>query len=715
MPEEVHHQQPQRVDYRAIEFPSLDLALELKNGNALAPFQAPFPETVLYPPQSEGLSWHWMLLALGSCAAAGGVAVGAFLWLVNLPPKVDCSTVTPASTDRAQLYCMQAAAEIGDTQAILEGLEHLRQWDDHHPLHHEVLPLVESWSRTALNEAHKQLRQNNLDSAIALTNRIPEFSPLYPIAQAQIDEWTQEWRQGDVIWQTAQEALQQKDWETASNQIHPLSELQSSYWHLQAEALSQQLIEEKRAQRLLAQAKAQAAGGGVEALSGAIRAASQIDANTYTAQEAQPFLDRWSDWLLEVGLQKWYDTDLEQTLALGHRVALNSNRAQRAQELIWLAQARQLARQSIGHWQPQPRQAVGLYRAMLLANQIPADSWLYPQAQSSITSWRGYLKDLLQLQVAQTLGQFRNREALRLAIAAASAVPPDHPRRLQAQTLAAHWQNQIERVEDRPYLTRAHELAQPEDIASLQEAIAMARHIPLGRALRQESQNWIYRWQRQIEILEDQPQLDEAKALAANGQFDKAIAIAIAIQSERALYEEAQAAIKTWRAHIRARELARQRARAEAARRAAELSETLDLNAPPPEVRFESPRPEMLSGPQWSMPRLIRQSPPHSLPAPIETAPRGTPVGAPVGNPAGPESSRAKPAEEVSPHTPIASPPGAPSKPVPFPVLVDPAPPLAPAPRPRPIELPPLEKPENNAVTGLLPSRDGLDAVFQLA
>ncbi|MBD0269564.1 MAG: hypothetical protein ICV77_14875, partial [Cyanobacteria bacterium Co-bin8] len=527
---------------------------------------APFPDTILYPPTPSGnRSWRWLLIAFASCCTAGSVAIGAFLWLINLPPNADCSQLSTLSSDRAQLYCAQSAAESGELQDLVAGLDLLGQWTPEHPLHREVQPLVDQWSEAALTAAREKLAENDLTGAIALVKRIPSTSPTYEVAQAAIAAWQQEWNQGDAIFAKAQTALKQKDWATASEQISALSQLDNGFWQVQqVQTLSQQIRQEKQAQRLLAQAKTLASPGGIERLSGALRATSQIDPSTYTWQEAQPFMDSWSDLLLSVATDKWYAAQLDEAITLGQRIALNPNRAQVAQELIWLSQARKLALKSVSDWRTSPQQIMGLYRAMLLVNQIAPESRFYPQAQSSLASWKVHLQDLGQIQIAQTIGSFANRDALEVAIAKAAVVPADHPRRQQAQTLISHWGREIQRIEDRPFLKQAHQLAQTKTLTNLQRAIATASEIRLGRALRQEAQSWIYVWNNQSQVLEDQPILNRAQALASQGNLPEAIAEASLIKSDRALSGEARSAISTWNARIREAELARLRARQEA-------------------------------------------------------------------------------------------------------------------------------------------------------
>ncbi|HIK46880.1 MAG TPA: hypothetical protein IGR64_18710, partial [Leptolyngbyaceae cyanobacterium M65_K2018_010] len=446
-------------------------------------------------------------------------------------------------------------------ESVLSSLELAGSWTSSHPLYYEVQPLVEQWSGVVLQAAEQELRRGHLEQAQTLIERIPVSSPIYAEGQAALQAWHAEWEQGTALLATAQTALQQKDWSKASAQVLALAELQNPHWRVdQVQALSRQIRQERQAQDLLQQAVALASPGGSDRLGQAIRTASQIDQTTFTYAAAQTYMDRWSDALLKLGLDQWYASELPAAMTLGRYVALNPNRAKVAQELIWLSRARQLAQQSLGTWRTSPDQLVTLYKAMLLANQVPPDSPFYPQAQSSVATWRTHLGDLGHLQTAQLIGRVNQLEALGLAIAQAEQVPLGHPRRVQAQTLIAHWRQEVERLEDRPYLAKAHQLAQTQTLEGLRAAIASAGQIALHRALRPEAQSWIYVWTSQIQAIEDRPVLNRARNLAERGELSQAIAEAAGIQPGRALYGEARAAMAHWQRQIWAQDQARQRA-----------------------------------------------------------------------------------------------------------------------------------------------------------
>ena len=674
-----------------------DLALLLEGGDAALAR----PDSHQYRPQAQvhspNRSWHWLLLATLSCVAATGTAVGAFLWLIQLPPSVDCQSPGSVSTDRAQLFCAQAAAASGQVDDVMAGLALVGQWGPSHPLFQEVQPLVDEWSQVALQAAKERVQQSDLDGAIALINQIPPTSPVYKTAQATLASWRQTWQQGEQTAATIQTALKQQDWATATAGIDLLAKMDDDYWRVnQVQALSRQVRLERQGQRLLAQSIALATPGGSDRLGAAIRTATQIDPSTYAWKSAQPYLNRWSDWLLKLGLDKWYAGDLDTAIQLGRQSALNPDRAKAAQDLIHLSQARQMALSSLGNWHSSPQQSINLYRAMLLANQISPSSAVYAQAQSSVQTWRTHLGDLGTLQIAQTIGRFPTINTLQMAIDQAQQVPQGHPRRIQAQTLIAYWRTEIERIEDRPYLAQAKQAASAGTIEAYHLAMTTASQIQLGRALRPEAQAYIYQWNAAIQTLEDQPILDQARHLAADKALSQAIAEASNIRPGRALYDDAQAAIHQWQAQIRAIELARQRARLAAldAERQAQTppADQLEVEQPSPAISQSATDPTLMPPPgirrNAPAPVNVPEVTPRwrsTLPDRIETVPGDSPR---------PD------AQGTSPTTPVAPPPPLTPAPmiVPTPVEAGPAiPPLpgsvAPvAPTAAPIAPPPTLK-----------------------
>ncbi|QQE65889.1 hypothetical protein GFS31_25810 [Leptolyngbya sp. BL0902] len=655
------------------------------------------PEVIQHPPQpknsgktvrppASGHFWRWLLLSILSCVATSAAAVGALLWLVNLPPTTNCDDPAQITTDRAALSCAEMAAVDGDLESVLAGLTLVQSWGPNHWLSHEIDPLVEAWSAVVVTAAAQELRQGRRDEAERLIAHIPSQSAAYPLGQNLLAEWNQEWEVGAALVAKAQEAMANQDWQAASAQMLALGELSHPHWREeQVQAVARQIQGEQQAHAQIRRAVALASSGGADRLMEASGLVSQVAPDTIAHKTAQTYLDRWSDLLLTEALQRWYNADLDRAIQISQSVSRNPNRAKAAQELIWLSQARQLARDSVGPWRVTPQQMTAIYQAMLLANRLPSDSPYYPQAQSSVATWRTHLAGMGTLQLAQLPGGIHQVGTLKLAIQQAEMIPADHPRRVQAQTLMAHWRQSLERLEDAPYLRQAHQQAKTNTPEGLRQAIASASQIHTHRALRGEAQSWIYVWTNRLQTLEDQPILDRARQLAEEGKLSQAVAEASSIRPGRSLYDEAQSAVIQWQRTITAQE---QHRYAPPPRPA-----TLPLAVEP--ASLTPPASPLTPGvpPQRVAPAAVRPSPPAQPAAPV--SPPTAPVPRTERPSVLPTRIETVPADDL----PVPTSPAAPPRPLAAPSSVEglpSAPPVLTAPPPT---SPPVMAPPPGAIT----------------
>jgi soluble cytochrome b562 len=180
------------------------------------------------------------------------------------------------------------------------------------------------------------------------------------------------------------------------------------------------------------------------------------------------------------------------------------------------------------------------------ASQIAPGRPLYKQAQVQIENLQVQFEDLLRLQVASTIASFGQIGTFGLAIEQAQTIGIKQPRRIHAQTLVAAWRREIERIEDQSFLTLAKQLAEPQTVEGLKGAIAQVVLISQKRPRRIEAQTLLAQWTKRIEVIEDQPFLDEAIALAKQGKLSAAIEKASTIKSGRTLYAKAQDNVYQW-------------------------------------------------------------------------------------------------------------------------------------------------------------------------
>jgi ribosome-binding factor A len=522
--------------------------------------RSPAPNSLPHqPPRS---SWRWTLICLAALGVISGMGTAALLWLVKLPPPPECKTTVRPTLDMELLYCTQQTIQAGGLPELIAGLNLLKQWPVDDPLYAETEKLAEEWSKQVLAIARRKVNDSDLEGGLAAVSHIPATAPVYEEAQAFVAHWKQQWQEGAAIEAEAQAALKQQNWPLVSELIAALAKLSNPYWHTnRANALAQQLGVEKQGRQILARARTAAADGRPARLGEALGIAQKIAPDTHTWQAARQDVRAWSQTLLAIGLQRWEAGDHAESVA-ALKAAPRSTTLPELQDLLRFSHAYQLLFQSLpgqqsAHWIPSWTQVWGLLEAHAAMQQVATESPFYAQAQAAQQQIQAQLEDITQIYSAAVVAKLGQPSTLELAIAQAQQVGSDRPQRLQAQTLIAYWQDEIERTADRPYLDAAIALAEPGDIADLQAAIAAASQIAQGRALRAQAQGQIAAWQRQIETIEDQPTLDRAWSLANQGQLTQAIATAEAIQPARALFTSAQSAIDTWQTQqIQAAQLA---------------------------------------------------------------------------------------------------------------------------------------------------------------
>lgn len=511
------------------------------------PPKSPEPPEPDLPDQKK--VWRWSLVWLAAFGILGGMGTAALIWLVSLPPQVDCRDPSRLSLDMERLYCAQEAAQTGDIAKLIAGIELLKQWQPEHPLYHEAQRLIEDWSNQVLVVATQRVRQGNLKGAEAALSHIPASTPVHADVQKSLARWRKYAKSAANIHAEAQTALKKRDWKAVSQQIVLLAEFERDYWELEkgADALAQQMGVEKQAWQTLIRAQKLAASGKPQQIGTAIPIAQQVPAKTYAAATAQTNLKQWSQKLVTIGTQKWQKGDRTgavTALKLDSKVVKTPEIA----DLYTFSHAYKLANSALSEmWVPSLGGILNLREAIAAMEQVKSDSPFYAQAQAQKKDWQAQLENLIQLKYASTVAGLGQQSTLELAIGQAKQIGADQPLRVQAQSLIAYWRREAERLEDQPIVDQAMQFAQAGTINALQTAITQASQIKLGRALRGQAQTLIASWRSQIQTLEDRPKLDQAWQLAKQGNLGDAIDAASNIQPGRSLYREAQKAIAEWR------------------------------------------------------------------------------------------------------------------------------------------------------------------------
>ncbi|MDB9509771.1 hypothetical protein PN499_00945 [Kamptonema animale CS-326] len=490
--------------------------------------------------------WQWQLMWLAVLLAFGVTGAGALLWLLAVQPPPNCQQLSPVAADGERLYCAQQAANSGKLEQILEALALVESWPPEHPLHEQSLQLTGEWSKAILGLATAKIEAGDLQGALEIVGKIPKSSPAYSEVETAVAGWQNNWEEGQKLYDKAQEALKAEDLRKASEYAQALFKLDNIFWgQKRFNELVEQITLERQGWQRLREAKELAAEGGLENLGEAIALAGKIGKKLFAYTKGEAQIVSWSRALLGIARQRLQEKNLDGAIAAANLIPADSALYAEAQDLMQLGRAQAVTwNQSIGT--PLPQHIFALLEGQAAAAQIAPDRPLYKQAQDQIKDLEVQFQDLLRLQMASTIASFGQPIAFQLAIDQAQTIDPGKPRRVHAQTLVAYWRKEILRIEDQPYVLMARQLAAPGTAEGLNAAIAQARMVAQGRPLRIEAQTLIAQWTKSIQIVEDQPLLNQAQALAKLGKLAEAIEQASQIKNNRALYAQAQANISQW-------------------------------------------------------------------------------------------------------------------------------------------------------------------------
>ena len=499
-------------------------------------------------------TWFWSTVWLLLLAASSALGIWAVAFITRLPPLPNCDQISVFSADSERLYCARQAAVSGSEQDLVAGIQLISAWDDSHPLYQDSQEVANSWSKGLLKLAQQRMQKGHLKRATQLLGYIPSRAEIYEEAQVAAERWQQEWDKGNEIAAAVMEAVSNQNWSGARKQLREIKRLTSDYWLKDRyRYLGQHIQNEEDARRTLIKAMARANDGKMENLAEALTLIRQIEVQSHAWPEAKPLVTEWSDTLLNYGFQKWEQEGLDAAIAILQKVPADLATAPEAKELVQFAHAQRLATFK-KDWEPTYGNILNLMDAIQAVKGIESSSPFYQDAQAKLDLWTNQLRDLQQLYGATLVANLNQKAAFRAAIEQAQGITTDRPQRQQAQTLISHWTKEIQRIEDRPLLGRAQQLADNGDQASLQAAIAEAAKIQQGRALRIDAQTKIAQWTKQIQVLEDQPLYSKALDLASKGKLQDAITEARKIQKGRALYSQAQDSIKDWTNRIQVAE-----------------------------------------------------------------------------------------------------------------------------------------------------------------
>ena len=501
---------------------------------------SPRPKWLRFP-----TSWQfWVVSSLVGFGAVGFLSVALLLRLPALP---NCPSIFwPMASASLRLYCAQVAANKQTVDDLLEAIALVNGLPPDHPLRPEIDRNLEQWSLDILKLGDDAFNAGKLPEAIAIARKIPQNVPAYQLVDERIDHWQTVWSDAEDIYRKAEAELRKENWPAAFRQAVRLLSVGNTYWETtKYQELTNLITTARDDGAKLSKARRIADQGGLENLQTALKLIQEINPGSYVYQAAQKEIPKVGRKMLNLAQATLEGRDAQEAIAIARKIPASAKLEDEVQDFVNLAQAQSQA------W---VGTAESLQDAILQAQKIGSDRPLYGKAQQLITRWQREIEDVAHLGRARQLAQPGTLSDLTAAIGEAQLIPRDNPRWDEAQQLISSWTGQIETAQDRPYLDRADQLAITGDVVALQAAIDEASQVGQGRALYQEARGKIREWTDQMQRMQDQPFLDQARNLANGGDVPSAIATAQQIQPGRALYNEAQGSIKAWQNLLQAQQ-----------------------------------------------------------------------------------------------------------------------------------------------------------------
>lgn len=498
--------------------------------------------------------WGWQLLWLLILLGFGTAGTGALLWLLTAPPPQDCQEISALSGDGDRLYCADQAAQSGKAEDVKAAFDLVKVWPETHPLQPQVQQMMQKWTYGLIKLGNQEIDAGNLAGALATVQLVPKSSPAYSAVEEAIASWQNDWQEGQQLFDKAHKALKAQNWKEAFYYIQALNKLENARWSNKAfNELVERLSIEKKGEQRLKEAREIAKRSDPKELLEAIALANQIDPQLYIAGSAKQEIRVWSRQLLQKAEASLKAKQFDAAIATAQMLPKYSPFYREAQDLILLNRVQSTVVNQASS-QPFLHQMFTLIEGKAALTDANRRQFFNQTAQLQPEDLSNQIQNLMDLQLANQVAKIGHPLALKLAIDQAEMIGVEQPRRVLAQTLVAHWRKEAQRIEDRPYLGLARQLAQAETLEGFRAAVAQANQVSLGRPLRVEAQSLIAEWTKRIQIIEDQPLLTEALALAQEGKLSAAIDKASEVSEGRALYRKAQTSIGDWVAEIQVAE-----------------------------------------------------------------------------------------------------------------------------------------------------------------
>ncbi|MBW4514752.1 MAG: chromosome segregation ATPase [Timaviella obliquedivisa GSE-PSE-MK23-08B] len=507
--------------------------------NQVSDQSPPQPSQRRILPLQLQLPKSWQFWGIATIVALGSVGALSVAVLLKLPALPNCPAVFwPTASASLRLYCAQLASEKRTLPNLLEAIALVKDLPSDHPLRPEVDRNLEQWASDILTLADAAFQRGELKKAIDAAQKIPTTTAAAKLVKQQIKDWNETWASAYRIYKESEKALEKQDLKEAFLIATRLLSVPNQYWQTtKYRELTGVINATRKDVEKLTKAQGFAEQGGLDNFIAAIRLAEEINDKSRIYKQVQLFVAKVGKDMLDLAKDAMSRRDFDEAAAIARQIPTAAGLEAEVEDFSTLADAESQA------W---GGSVSDLQAAILAAQKLKRDRPLYSRAQELIAIWKLEIQDVAYLDQAKDLASGGGINDLAAAVNEASKIPSGNPRYDEARQEIARWQDTIQTVEDRPILDRADQLAEGGNVNALQSAIDEVSRIGKGRSLSADADQRIADWSDRIHRIQDQPKLDRARQLADLGDLAGAIAIANQIGSNRTLYSDAQADIRDW-------------------------------------------------------------------------------------------------------------------------------------------------------------------------
>jgi tetratricopeptide (TPR) repeat protein len=519
--------------------PRYDPLADLRQ-QAVSPTDLPWPVAQPRPSLTQRMAKTWPLWTMGALVTVMGLGLVSVIALLRIPNLPNCRAIFwPMASASTRLQCAEAFADQGTVEGYLEAIALIEALPPDHPLSSEISQRIQVWADQILDLAEQAFQDGQIQAAIDMARRIPHTTAAARVVDERVDTWKQIWQEAEAIYATAEAELVNLKFQEALNQATRLLQVRNTHWKtVKYNEMIANIATAHDDLNTLGEAKRLANQRTLDALKEAIEMVRGIVNESPIHGEAQKVLGELGEILIEMAESALNRRDATAALQMLAEIPSEANLGADVADMRAIVDATQLS------WQGS---ISGLEGAITQLQSIDSRRPRYDLAQRLVGQWRNEVGGRAQLEWAKQVAMAGTIEDLQAAMAEAEKISRSNPVWNETQNQIEQWRTQVETTEDRPILDEARQFARLGDLPS---AMATARQVSPGRTLHSEAQELIRGWRSDLERQEDGPILAAAPRWAAVGQLQEAITTASRIARGRALYDQAQDNLTTWRSQL---------------------------------------------------------------------------------------------------------------------------------------------------------------------